>query len=109
MCLTQVGTVSQHFVGWRIGPSSRFRQRDEGVPRGPGGPPHLGCCHSNYLSQAHTQLNQFHLDDALVTLKFTQQVNKIGRTVEQQLQQFHKTRTLPLFIQTLADAFSIKL
>ena len=53
--------------------------------------------------------HSFYLDDALVTLKFTQQVNRIGRTVEQQLQHFHKTRTLPLFTQTLADAFSIKL
>ena len=57
----------------------------------------------------HFLVNQFHLDDALVTLKFTQQVNRIGRTVEQQLQHFHKTRSLPLFTQTLADAFSIKL
>ncbi len=56
MCLTQVGTVSQRFVWlahWH--PSSRFQQRDEGVPRRPGGPPHLGCCRSNYLSEAHTQ------------------------------------------------------
>ncbi len=57
----------------------------------------------------HFLVNQFRLDDALVTLKFTQQVNRIGRTVEQQLQHFHKTRTLPLFTQTPADAFSIKL
>ena len=25
---------------------------------GAGGPPHLGCCRSNYLSQAHTQLTE---------------------------------------------------
>ena len=25
-----------------LAPSSRFQQRDEGVPRRPGGPPHLG-------------------------------------------------------------------
>ncbi len=35
--------------------SSRFGQRDEGVPRRPGVPPYLGYCRSNYLSQAHTQ------------------------------------------------------
>ncbi len=27
--------------GWRMRPSSRFQQRDEGVPRRPGGPPYL--------------------------------------------------------------------
>ena len=32
------------FRGLAQGPSSRLRQRDEGVPRRPGGPPHLGCC-----------------------------------------------------------------
>ena len=59
MCLTQAGTVSPHFAGLAQGPSPRLRQRDEGVPRRPGGPPHLGCCGSNYLSQAHTQLAVF--------------------------------------------------
>ncbi len=39
MCLTRVGTAWQRFV---LGPSSRFQQRDEGVPRRPGGPPYLG-------------------------------------------------------------------
>ena len=42
-------------VAGALGPSSRLQQRDEGVPRRPGGPPHLGCCRSNYLSQAHIQ------------------------------------------------------
>ena len=40
--------------------SSRFQQRDEGVPRRPGGPPYLGCCLSNYLSHARTQLGHFY-------------------------------------------------
>ncbi|MEO8125643.1 MAG: PIN domain-containing protein [Bryobacteraceae bacterium] len=57
----------------------------------------------------HFLVSQFHLDDALVTLKFTQQANKLNRTVEHQLQTFHKTGTLPLFTQTPADAFSMKL
>ena len=39
-----------------LAPSSRFQLRDGGVPRRPGGPPHLGRCRCNYLSQAHTQL-----------------------------------------------------
>ncbi len=60
MCLSQVDTVLQHIsCGWRIEPSSRFRQRDDGVPRSPGGPPHPSCCNSNYLSEAHTQLPSF--------------------------------------------------
>ena len=46
-------------VAGALGLSSRFQQRDEGVPRRPGGPPHLGCCRSNYLSEAHTQLSFF--------------------------------------------------
>jgi predicted nucleic acid-binding protein len=54
-------------------------------------------------------VNQFYLDDALVTAKFTEQAGAIGRTVEQQLQMFQKTRALPLFTQTIADALAIKL
>ena len=54
-------------------------------------------------------VNQFHLDEALVTTKFTEQARTIDRTVEQQLRAFHQTRVLPLFTQTLADALSIKL
>ncbi len=42
-------------VAGALGLSFRFQQRDEGVPRRPGGPPHLSCCQSNYLSEAHTQ------------------------------------------------------
>ena len=42
-------------VAGALAPSSRFQQRDEGVPRRPGGPPHLSYCQSNYLSEAHTQ------------------------------------------------------
>ncbi len=42
-------------VAGALGPSSRFQQRDEGVPRRPGGPPHLGCCRGIHLGQAHTQ------------------------------------------------------
>ena len=41
------------------------------LPRRPGGPPHLGCCGSNYLSQAHTQQQQFPNSDVwqrIVTL-----------------------------------------
>ena len=45
-------------VAGALGFSFRFQQRDEGVPRRPGGPPYLGFCRSNYLSQAHTQLPQ---------------------------------------------------
>ena len=44
MCLTQVGAVGSAWWGGRPrprgGPCLRFRQRDGGVPRGPGGPPH---------------------------------------------------------------------
>ena len=54
-------------------------------------------------------VNQFHLDDALVTTKVMEQASTIGRTVEQQLRMFHQTRSLPLFTQTLADALAIKL
>ena len=52
-------------------------------------------------------VNQFHLDDALVTRKFTEQAAFINRTVEQQLHAFKKA--LPLFSHTLADALSIDL
>jgi predicted nucleic acid-binding protein len=52
-------------------------------------------------------VNQFHLDDAIVTRKFTEQASAIGRTVEDQLHAFHRTRAFPLFTQTLADALSI--
>ena len=45
---------SGYGVDGALAPSSRFQQRDEGVPRQPGGPPHLGCC-GNYLGAAHTQ------------------------------------------------------
>jgi hypothetical protein len=54
-------------------------------------------------------VNQFHLDQALVTTKFTAQATAIDRTVEQQLMMFHHTRVLPLFTQTIADAVGIKL
>ena len=54
-------------------------------------------------------VNQFHLDDALVTAKFAAQAAAIGRTVEQQLIAFHQTRVLPLFTQTIAEAVGIKL
>jgi hypothetical protein len=52
-------------------------------------------------------VNQFYLDDAVVTQKFTQQAIAIGRTVEQQLKAFCKS--LPLFSQTMADALDINL
>lgn len=54
-------------------------------------------------------INQFHLDEALVIVKFNEQATEIGRTIEQQLRAFHQTRMLPLFTQTLADALSISL
>jgi hypothetical protein len=54
-------------------------------------------------------VNQFQLDDALVTAKFEAQAAAIGRTVEQQLIAFHRTRVLPLFTQTIAEAIGIKL
>jgi hypothetical protein len=54
-------------------------------------------------------LNQFYLDDALVTLKFTEQARDVGRTVDEQLRAFHKMRALPLFTQTMADTLSISL
>lgn len=54
-------------------------------------------------------VNQFHLDDALVTTKFTEQASEIGRTVEEQLHILHQQRALPLFTQTVADALGIKL
>jgi len=54
-------------------------------------------------------VNQFYLDDALVTTKFTEQATDISRTVEDQLKMFHQTRVLPLFTQTMADALAIKL
>jgi hypothetical protein len=52
-------------------------------------------------------VNQFHLDDALVTQKFTEQAIAIGRTVEDQLRAFFKH--LPMFSQTVADALEINL
>ena len=54
-------------------------------------------------------MNQFYLDDALVVLKLTEQAQNIGRTVEEQLQAFHRTRSLPIFTQTVAGALSISL
>ncbi len=42
------GTVSQRLMWLALGPSFRFQQRDEGVPRRPGGPPYLRCCRSKY-------------------------------------------------------------
>ncbi len=54
-------------------------------------------------------VNQFHLDESLVTYKFTEQAAAIKRTVEQQLLSFHRMGQLPLFSQTLADALSINL
>jgi predicted nucleic acid-binding protein len=54
-------------------------------------------------------VNQFHLDDALVVKKFTEQAAAIGRTVEHQLRLFHQQRSLPLFTQTLTGALGIKL
>ncbi len=54
-------------------------------------------------------VNQFHLDESLVTYKLTEQAAAIKRTVEQQLLSFHRTGQLPLFSQTLADALSINL
>jgi predicted nucleic acid-binding protein len=53
-------------------------------------------------------VNQFHLDDGLVIKKFAEQAAAIDRTVEQQLSTFQQTRVLPLFTQTLADAFGVK-
>ena len=47
--------LDSSWYGWPIRLSSRFQQRDEGVPRRPGGPPYLGCCCSNYLSETHSQ------------------------------------------------------
>lgn len=54
-------------------------------------------------------VNQFYLDDALVTKKLTEQARTIDRTLEQQLQAFKNTRELPLFTQTVASALSITL
>ncbi|MBZ5606450.1 MAG: hypothetical protein LAO79_29520 [Acidobacteriia bacterium] len=54
-------------------------------------------------------VNQFYLDDALVTNKFTEQASSLGRTVEEQLRAFHQSRALPLFTQTMADALAIKI
>lgn len=54
-------------------------------------------------------VNQFHLDGALVTKKLAEQAAAINRTVEAQLRAFHATRSLPLFVQTLADALAISL
>ena len=48
--------------GWQLRPRGDpaycFRQRDEGVPRSPGGTAPPSSCQSNYLSQAHTQQPQ---------------------------------------------------
>jgi hypothetical protein len=52
-------------------------------------------------------VNQFYLDNALVTQKFTEQAIAIGRTVEEQLRAFVKH--LPVFSQTVADALEINL
>jgi hypothetical protein len=53
--LTQVGAVGRSWWGGRPrprgGPCLRFRQRDEDVPCGPGGPPHQSRRQSDYLSQ----------------------------------------------------------
>jgi predicted nucleic acid-binding protein len=54
-------------------------------------------------------VNQFHLDDALVTHKFTQQAMAIGRTPAEQLRAFDRMGALPIFTQTLADELSINL
>jgi len=54
-------------------------------------------------------VNQFYLDDALVTLKLTEQASAINRTLEDQLRSFYRTGALPLFTQTIADALSIEL
>jgi hypothetical protein len=54
-------------------------------------------------------VNQFHLDDGVVVEKFKEQAAQIDRTVQQQLSAFHRSRVLPLFTQTLADAFGITL
>jgi predicted nucleic acid-binding protein len=53
--------------------------------------------------------NQFHLDDALVVSKFSQQASAIGRTPEEQLRVFRRQSTLPLFTQALAEALAIDL
>ena len=54
------GSVWRHFS-----PARRFcgrlGQRDEGVPRRPGGPPHLNSCQSGYISHVHTQPARLHL------------------------------------------------
>ena len=54
-------------------------------------------------------VNQFHLDDALVTKKLAEQARAINRSIEQQLRAFHQTRSLPLFVQAVAAALSITL
>lgn len=54
-------------------------------------------------------VNQFYLDDALVTKKFVEQAAAINRSVEEQLAAFHATAALPAFTQTMADALSIPL
>jgi predicted nucleic acid-binding protein len=54
-------------------------------------------------------VNQFHLDEAVVTSKFTEQAAAIGRTVEERLRAFHQTKALPLFTRTLASALSLKI
>jgi hypothetical protein len=54
-------------------------------------------------------VNQFHLDDALVTSKFIQQAAAIGRTPADQLRAFDRVGALPTFTRTLADELSIDL
>jgi hypothetical protein len=62
----------------------------------------------NALHPDEFPVNQFHLDDELVTAKFAAQAAAIGRTVEQQLIAFHQTRALPLFTQAIAEAVGIQ-
>src|ERR1035437_2905888 len=72
-CVRWAFTLSGGRPRPRGGPCLRFRQRDEGVPRGPGGPPHAvqgdrptrsrgtappRRCQSDYLSQADSQFSQ---------------------------------------------------
>jgi predicted nucleic acid-binding protein len=54
-------------------------------------------------------VSQFYLDEALVIRKFTEQAAVIDRTVEDQLNAFHRTRALPLFVQRMADALGVSL
>jgi len=54
-------------------------------------------------------VNQFHLDEALVTSKLSEQATNIDRTVEEQIRAFHQTKALPLFTQTIAGVLGIEL